>query len=407
MISIAIPLAPLVPVVMGLSAQSPETAGREPRTDERPMLAWAWPTRAWPTSSPKDEAIDGTVLEAIDAEIRDGRYRYVDSMLVIRHGRIVFERAYEQDYTAASAGRDLTPHQYNYFHPDWHPFHQGTKLHTMQSVTKSVTSTLIGIAIHRGEIEGTGVPALSFFAEREFPDPDGRKARMTLEDILTMRAGFEWDEWSTSYEDPRNDCIALEAADDWIGFVLAKPMAADPGEVFVYNSGATHLLSGVVAKATGKTIDRYAEEHLFGPLGIKDYHWKRTPSGLPDTEGGLYLKPRDLAKIGLLFLRDGVWEETRLLPEGWVERSVTPWVEDIRPDNGRDDSGYGYKWWILDDGRGESPKVFAAMGFGGQFLFVAPELDLIGVFTGWNIYGGAPSLPALFQSRIVPAAGAG
>ena len=362
-----------------------------------------WPTRGWPGSSPEAEGIDASALVAIDARIRAGELGFVDSMLVIRHGRIVFDRGYEQDYVAANEGRDETPHQYNYFHPDWHPFYKGTELHTLQSVTKSVTSTLIGIAIHRGEIEGTDVPALGFFSEREFPDPDGRKAGMKLDDVLTMRAGFRWDEWSYGYEDLRNDCIQLEACKDWIDFVLKKPMATDPGTVFVYNSGATHLLSGIIAQATGQTIDRYAEEHLFGPLGIGSYHWKKTPRGLPDTEGGLYLRPHDLAKLGLLFLHDGVWAGERLLPEGWVERSVTPWVEDIRPDNGRKDSGYGYKWWILDDGEGESPKVFAAMGFGDQLLLVVPELDLIGVFTGWNIYAGHRSKSLLFLQRIVPA----
>lgn len=380
-------------IVSGLLAPR---AGQDPESDE-------WPTRAWPTSSPAAEGIDGDVLAAIDGEIEAGDFRYVDSMLIIRNGRIVVEHAYDRDYSAELEGRDRTPQQYNYFHPDWHPTYRDSGLHTLQSVTKSVTSVLVGIAIERGAIDGTDVPALSFFEEREFPDPDGRKARMTLEDVLTMRAGLEWDEWSFGYDDPRNDCIQLEASEDWIAFVLAKPMAADPGQVFVYNSGASHLLSGIIRETTGRTIDRFAEEQLFGPLGIDAYHWKKTPKGLPDTEGGLYLKPRDLARIGLLCLKDGVWEGRRLLPRGWVERSVTPWVEDISPDNGRDDPGYGYKWWILDDGGGERPKLYAAMGFGGQYLLVVPELDLIGVFTGWNIFGAAPSVPGLFSQRIVPA----
>ena len=105
----------------------------------------------------------------------------------------------------------------------------------------------------------------------------------------------------------------------------------------------------------------------------------------------------------MLFLHDGVWEEKRILPEGWVERSVTPWVADINPSNLRKDSGYGYKWWILDDGEGDGPKVFAAMGFGGQFLLVAPELDLLTVFTGWNIYGSTRSATNTFLRQIVPA----
>ena len=362
-----------------------------------------WPTNGWPRSSPAAEGIDAASLAAIDGELREAKHGYVDSMLVIRHGKVVFERSYEHDYVAANEGRDEADDQYNYFNPDHHPFYQGTKLHTMQSVTKSVTSILIGIAIHADAIEGTDIPALAFFTEREFDDLDGRKAAMTLEDVLTMRSGFAWDEWSFSYDDMRNDCIALEASSDWIGFVLAKPMASDPGDVFVYNSGSTQLLSGIIEISTGKTIDRYAEEQLFGPLGIETYHWKKEPKGLPDTEGGLYLRPGDLAKIGYLFLKDGVWEDERILPEGWVERSVTPWVADIAPKNGRPDPGYGYKWWIMDDGQGDGPVVYAARGFGGQTLLVAPELDLIAVFTGWNIYGRPTPGWHLFRERILPA----
>ena len=365
----------------------------------------SWPTKGWPSSPPTKEGIDAAALKAIDEELRARKFGYVDSLLIIRHAQVVFDERYEHDYVAANEGHDQTSHQFNYFHHEWHPFYQGTELHTMQSATKSVASTLIGVAIQRGMIPDTDVAALSFFDERQFPDPDGRKARITLEDVLTMRSGFEWDEWSFGIEDLRNDCIRLEGSEDWIDYLLQKPMAADPGTVFVYNSGSTHLLSGIVREATGKTIDEYAEEQLFGPLGIESHHWKKTPRGLPDTEGGLYLKPRDLAKLGLLFLRDGVWEEERLLPEGWVERSITPWVKDIAPANGRRDPGYGYKWWILDDGEGEAPKLFAAMGFGGQFLYVVPDLELIAVFTGWNIYGPTPSVQELFRRRIVAAVG--
>ncbi len=373
------------------------------------MVIDSWPEDVWPRSTPLAEDVDGDALAALDREIRAGEFGLIDSLLVVRHGRAVFDATYSNDYARLSAGRDPTPHQYNYFHPSWHPYYAEngeSGLHTMQSVTKSVTSMLVGVALLQEHIESTDVPALSFFAGREFPDPDGRKAAMTLEDVLTMRAGFAWDEWSFGYEDPRNDCIRLEAQGDWIAFVLAKPMAADPGTTFVYNSGASHLLSGVVKDATGETIDAFAEEHLFAPVGIDAHHWKKTPSGLPDTEGGLYLEPGDLARLGLLMLRDGLWREQRVLPEGWVERSVTPWVADIAPDNPRRDDGYGYKWWILDDGQGENPAVYAALGFGGQYLLVAPELELICVATGWNIYGRArKSIRSALVERVIATAG--
>ena len=362
-----------------------------------------WPTEGWPLSTPEREGIDPTALAAVDALIRAGDYGFVDSFLLIRNGRLVADYRYVHDYVAASADRNLDPNPYNYFHPDWHPFYKGGDVHTMQSVTKSWTSALVGVAIGRGEIESVEVPGLSFFQDRDFPDQDGRKATMSLADLLTMRAGFEWNEASVPYSDPGNDCARLEAEEDWLQYVLEKPLSSDPGSVFVYNSGVSVLLSGILLEATGVTIDRYAEEHLFGPLGIFDYHWKKTPLGLPDTEGGLYLRAEDLAKLGYLFLKEGVWEGKQILPEGWVAASIQPWVADTEPDNGQADTGYGYQWWILDDGNEGDPVVYGAVGFGGQYLLVVPELELITVFTGWNIFGDPPRSVELFRDFILPA----
>jgi len=363
-----------------------------------------WPTDSWPRGAADSHGVDGTALTKLDEEIRRGDHGLIDAMLVFRNGRQLADYRYEQDYVKESASYDLTPHQYNYYHPDFHPFHQGTELHSMQSVTKSVTSLLIGIAIGQGKIESTAVPALEFFSEYEISDPDGRKAEMTLEDLLTMRAGFEWDESTVAYTDPRNDCAVMEGSDDWVGFVLGKPLAAEPGTTWVYNSGVSQLLSAIIRETTGLTIDTFAEEHLFGPLGIDEYHWKITPTGLPDTEGGLYLKPEDLAKLGLLVLQDGVWDEQRILPEGWIDQSVRSWVEDINPRNESDDDpGYGFQWWLEKHDDGSHPKVIAGRGYGGQFLIIVPELDLITVFTGWNVFDSGPVALGLFFERILPA----
>jgi CubicO group peptidase (beta-lactamase class C family) len=143
---------------------------------------------------------------------------------------------------------------------------------------------------------------------------------MTLADILTMRTGIRWDEESFDYTDPRNNCAVMEGKEDWVRYVLEQPMAEEPGKGFRYNSGATELLSCLLTKTTGKPADDYAKEHLFGPLGIKDFYWKRTPKGLADTEGGLYLAPRDLAKIGLLYMKDGVWGASGFSPRAGRRR---------------------------------------------------------------------------------------
>ena len=278
-----------------------------------------WPTKAWPEATPESQGYDRAVLDALSSEFAAGKHGYIDSMLVIRHARVIYERTYKQDYDKLFVGKG-EPGIYNYYDPGWHPFYKRTALHTMQSVSKSVTSALIGIAIGRGQLPGVDAKVMPFFSAFQIP-PDARRDRMTLRDVLTMTTGIAWDEESTEYTDPANNCAVMEGKEDWVRYVLEQPMAEDPGKVFVYNSGATMLLSELIRKTTGKEADDYAKEHLFAPLGI-DFYWKRTPKGLADTEGGLYLKPRDLAKIGYLYLKDGVWEGKRILPEGWVRAST-------------------------------------------------------------------------------------
>jgi CubicO group peptidase (beta-lactamase class C family) len=370
-----------LPLLLALGPMSPASSG---------------PTKTWPESTPRAEGLDPAPLEAFDRDLASGKYGYVDSMLVIRRGKVVYEKTYDHaaDYARLFSGKGA-PGVYNYYDPGWHPYYKGTKLHTMQSVSKSVTSALIGIAIGRGEIPGVGVKVMPYFAAFAIP-PDPRRDRMTLRDVLTMTTGIRWDEGSTEYTDPRNNCAVMEGKDDWVRYVLEQPMAEDPGRTFVYDSGATMLLSYLLTKTTGKPADDYAREHLFGPLGI-EFYWKRTPKGLVDAEGGLYLTPRDFAKLGLLYMKDGVWNGRRILPEGWAKTSTQPLVvTNEKPFR------YGYQWWVLPSAAGErragggaersegrppeKPDAFVAWGYGGQILLVVPKLELIAVFTGWNIY---------------------
>jgi CubicO group peptidase (beta-lactamase class C family) len=357
----------------------------------------SWPTAGWPSASPDAEGLDAAVLSRFDAELARGEQGYVDGMLVIRHGRIVYEKRYAPDYDGLFAtAPDRTPGLYNYYDPRWHPWYERGALHTLQSVSKSVTSALVGIAIARGEIPGVEAKALPYFADYKV-DADPRRGRWTIEKLLTMTSGIRWDEDTVPYTDPANSCAGMEASRDWVQFVLDQPMAAEPGEVFVYNSGVTELLAAVLKKATGQHADDYAAEHLFRPLGIADFHWKRTPTGHPDTEGGLYLTPRDLAKIGYLFSHDGMWEGRRLLPAGWAAESTRPRVA-LAPGAAL---RYGYQWWSLPaEGR---PEHFAAIGYGGQYLLVVPSLELIAVFTGWNIYDRPELDPGVALQRVLEA----
>lgn len=367
----------------------------------RPSVVW--PTDSWPISSLEEQGIDAESIKRIQRSLELGTYGYIDRFMLIRNGYVVADEYYEHDYERINEGRDPTSHPYNYYHPDWHPYYQGSDLHTLQSVTKSVISVVIGIAIQRGELSGTGVKVIDYFEDYELQNLDERKRRITLEDLLTMRSGLDWDEWAYPFEDSRNIATQMEASNDWIQFVLDRPMAHDPGEVWSYSSGASQLLSVVFKKATGFFIDEYAEEHLFRPLGITEYYWKKTPKGWPDTEGGLYLKAEDLAKIGYLILREGVWEGNQIVSTEWVEESTSPKVYDIFPQDPVWDWGYGYQWWSIDVISSEMPRIVFAPGYGGQYLFIVPELDLLAVFNSWNIYGTQPSLIDLFIQRIAPA----
>ena len=357
-----------------------------------------WPTEGWKTSTPEAQAVDVAPLAALDAEFAAGEHGYIDGMLVIRNGFIVYEKSYQNDYDKLFEGRDSRRWQYNYYDPEWHPYYKRSSLHTMQSVSKSVTSALIGIAIERGEIPGTEVAVAGYFDDYQPAVADPRWAAMTLRDLLTMTSGIAWDEDSVPYTDPANSCAAMEGSSDWIRFVMDQPMAADPGSTYVYNSGVTVLLDHILWKATGLHAEDYARQHLFPVLGIESHYWKTTPTGHTDTEGGLYLEPNDLAKIGYLYLHDGVWDGKRLLPEGWVAASTRP---HVRSD--WNDFMYGFQWWLLPyEGEGQR-YAWAAIGYGGQRLLVVPELGLIAVFTGWNIYDVPALDPELALERILAA----
>jgi len=373
------------------SPGAPHTAG----------VAQEWPGKEWPVSDPSREGIAPEVLDSLVAEMNAGEYGLIDHFLLIRHGRIVADYHFEHDYEAIAAQFDTTNHQYNYDHPLWHPYYRDTELHTLQSVTKSVTSVALGIALDDGKIPGVKEGAMSFFGAYEPDMSDPRRRAMTLEDLLTMRSGIDWNEMG-SYDDASNSCVQMEASSRWIEFVLDHSMREAPGTRWDYNSGASVLLGKIVGVATGQRVDEWTEERLFRPLGIETYYWKIAPDGEVDTEGGLYLSAHDLARIGYLFLRGGVWDGKRIVSDAWVRASTSPVVEDILPDNDRPDPGYGYQWWVPDHD-GERSEVFAGNGYGGQFLLVAPEYDLVAVFNGWNIHGGSPrSYWRTLQDRIIP-----
>jgi CubicO group peptidase (beta-lactamase class C family) len=387
--SIVVGLLVLFPIVILLAGG--------PRATTSPTVTW--PTKSWPKGTPASVGLDQEALASFDADLASGKYMLVDSFQVFRCGTQVFARKYVHDYaqiygkeakTKGPLNARLTG-PYNYFDSDWHPYYHGTDMHTMQSVSKTVTSVILGVAITRGDFKaGLNTPVLKFFDVAKVKNVDDRKRRMTLKDVLTMTTGLNWNE-QVPYNDPRSDASLMEATDDWVEYVIDKPMAEEPGKVFNYSSGAAELLAYIFQKETGQDIDAYGEKYLFAPLGIK-HHWKRSYLGVVDTEGGLYLTGGDLAKIGYLYLNEGLWDGKRIVSKDWVKESLTPYIDAVR-------FQYGFKWWLYPlNGK----FVWMAIGFGGQRLMVFPEENLIVVFTGWEILKNPAPTKDLID-RLLPA----
>jgi CubicO group peptidase (beta-lactamase class C family) len=359
--------------------------------------------QAWPVSTPASEGVDESALAALDTELAAGAHGNVDGLLVIRRGKVIFDKRYTRDYVALNPAPEALPGPYNYHDPSWHPWYSGNpRLHTLQSVSKSVLAVLFGVALQQGLLPGLDTPALALLPHRTIADPDGRKAAITLADLVTMRSGFSWNEDDYDYTDMSNDAAVMEASDDWVGYVLDKPMAADAGSEFVYNSGVTMVLAEILETLTGRKIAEYAEAELFRPLGITGYYWKHTPAGLADAAGGLYLAPADVAKITRLYLDGGEWDGRQIVPANWVRDSLVPATVSTYP--GHEvfaHAGYGYQWWVYTDYLGQT--AWGGSGYGGQYPVVVPGLDLIIVFTGWNIYGPATEALTLIRNRILPA----
>ena len=281
---------------------------------------------------------------ALAALVDFGLTHGMDSVLVERHGRVVLDAQYA-------------------------PFQAGMA-HAVNSVTKAVVSTLIGIASQQDKTGPLDAAVLEVFPERRVANPDPRKQSITLQHLLDSDSGLSWQEPLTG-EEPQS-MLQMERSADWIGFVLDRPMAQAPGAGFNYDSGAWHLLSAVLSRRTGADTLSFARQELFAPLGISDVNWRRDPQGIPIGGFGLYMHPRDMAKIGYLYLHGGLWEGRRLLPSSWPQRVFHPQVDmhlgSLRYANG---------WWSLPD-----KHAYMAVGFLRQLIVVLPDIDTVAVVTG-------------------------
>ena len=372
-----------------------------------PILAdTEWPTFGWQLATPNSVGLDRTTLRTLNTDLKNRKYGYVDSILVIRHGKVAYEKYYDHDYSSIYGEESRTPGPlvigdpsgpYNYFNAWWHPYHRKGQLHTMQSVTKTIVSAVIGIAIKRGDFPDLDTPVLSFFDIDRVANIDEQKSRMTLYHLLTMSTGLDWNE-DLPYTDPSNTFTIMALTPDWVRYTLDRPMRTEPGKEFRYNSGATLILGHIFRLATGTDIEEYVNRHLFQALGIDDYQWKRTPFGLADTQEGLYISTRDIAKFAYLFLRRGKWEGKQVVPAEWIDASFSPAVSAVA--DGSVD--YGYKWWLQHYSYRDVDYIaYLGKGFGGQRPIILPDFDIVIIFTGWNILPNRPFLTELEAIRRV------
>lgn len=327
-----------------------------------------WPTDEWSNSTPTDHGMNQKILNDMMDTI-DDQSILIDSILIVRNGYLVFEEYPRTIYDSEDR-------------------------HIIHSCTKSFTSALVGIAIAEGYIDGLDSKLVDLLPNRTIANLDERKQAITLEHLLTMTSGLEWDEWTEPYNSPLNSHYQMWFASDSVQHILDLPMEYDPGETWVYCSGATNLLGAIVAEATETSLFDYAVEKLFTPLGISssDVFWPRDNHGRYWASGGVEMLPRDMAKFGYLYLNNGTWDGEQIVSTEWVQQSAETLVSFD------DYSGYSYQWWTYPT---DIVNVYAAQGFAGQFIFVVPSLDMVVVFTSSvPPYETYPHITILFEYII-------
>ena len=316
----------------------------------------------WSTASAADTALSDSRLHAVDAAIRSGEFKKIGSVLIARHGKLIYEAYFDGD---AATLRDT------------------------RSATKSITDVLIGIAIDEHKLSGVDAKVLALLPEHasKIENPDPRKAAITVEDLLTMSSPLECDDWNDA---SRGNEERMYLVEDWTQFILDLPIrgrmrvgeqAETPpyGRYFSYCTGGVFTLSEVIGKATGARADLYARDKLFRPLGITNVEWVYSPLNIPQTGGGLRLTSRDLLKIAQLYLNGGGWQGTRIVSQDWVHKSTQPHAQIDEA------TEYGYLWWLKSFKSGEkSYPAFFMSGNGGNKIVAIPSLDMAVVITSTN-----------------------
>jgi CubicO group peptidase (beta-lactamase class C family) len=347
-------------------------------------------------TGPLDEVnIDPELIEEAVKSIQQGKYQEVHSMLIFKDDRLVLEtyfQGYRFSYEAEKHHGELMT---------W----ERDSLHRIMSVTKSITSICVGIAIDKGFIESAQQSVFDYLPEYQHLNTD-RKDKITIEHLLSMTSGLKGNEWLVPYSNPKNDIIMVYWAEDPIDYVLNKPLIYKPGEYFQYYGGSNFVLSEIIHHAAKMNLDAFSEKYLFEPLGIASSYWIKLNQGVIDGAGGLKITPRDMVKIGVTFLNRGVWNGKRIISEEWVDKSAASYPGNSWMNNWDDHygmRGYSYSWWTHQFVKsGKRINMYYAGGWGGQYIMVIPDLNAVVVFTGGNYTSFRPPFEIL-KKYIMPA----
>lgn len=328
------------------------------------------------TAGLREAGMDSMKITRVVDRIRRGKYGEVHSLLVYKDENLILEEYFPG-------------HAYQWDAPDhkgaWVEWDRNTP-HVLQSASKSFVSICFGIAVDKGFIDNIDQSIFDYLPEFKSYNRDN-KEYVTIRHLLTMTSGFQWDEWNVSLSSKNNDAIGMHFADmGAAAFVLQRPLVAVPGTHFTYSGGDMQILAAILRNATGLNIDEFSDKYVFKPMGITSNDWWLTyHTGEISGAGGLKLTPRDMLKIGVLYLNDGEWKGNQIVPAEWVEISGVPFKEntDIRiPGEDLGTVGYGYTWWTKN--YDEFGQMFCALGWGGQKILVFSDQKAVVVFTGAN-----------------------
>ena len=308
--------------------------------------------------------IDTAKIIALTESILKQEFPNFHSLLIAKNSKLVYENYF-------SGTDEISGKKLGYID------HAIDDLHDCRSISKSITSLCIGIAIDQGLIKSLDEPIGQYFPEYENYF-DAQKRQITIKHLLTMTAGFEWNE-DVSYRDLKNSELQMDVSSDPIKYILSRPITSPPGTKWNYNGGESQLLAQIILKASGMAIDKFAEKNLFKPLGINKYEWLTLKENMPAAASGLRLRSRDLLKIGLLYMDNGLWKGKQIVDKEWTNISLSPVVTRVG------EKGYGFQFWTYNEVvNGKSIHVAEAKGNGGQRIFFVKELNLLVVITAGN-----------------------